>query len=497
MQPAAHRWLACLGFALAVALLLPGLRMLAAHIVAAHLQDAANRQLVRIEHRLPLWQWSLREPHDIVASRAFGNADVQADHGLRFRSRDGTPFEIGLPVRGMLDPGHWPLLALHGSAESPFRLGVAWQPRLAKPGCFAWREKPIAAGPLQVTLDLRELRWQAADGTPCAAPARIEVLRLKLALPVHAALRLDEVSLRRETVLPVPARPAIQLSADLSTAARQLADPALPAAPWIALPPGASAETQLALREKIWQQRPGALIMPHGDTPTPVQGIEQSAWISWTGAIGYLLALAILALSASRTPKRSWLDALACLSGPLWLIMGLHLGLHLSPPSLLVFAGAVLFAIQAEWRKRPMLWQWSGSWHAWLMPLVPLSVALGLIALYGGPLTMPTPGHALMYVSWAVLQQWLMLAVLLRRLERLPALGAILLTALVFALMHSPNGALMQLCLLAELWWAWCFLRSGALLPVAVAHALCALLLEAGLAGGLLRSLEVSARFFL
>nr|WP_255436733.1 CPBP family glutamic-type intramembrane protease [Rhodanobacter sp. PCA2] len=92
-----------------------------------------------------------------------------------------------------------------------------------------------------------------------------------------------------------------------------------------------------------------------------------------------------------------------------------------------------------------------------------------------------------------------MLAVVLRRLEggRLPAGLAVLLCALVFALMHTPNGVLMQLCLLAELWWAWCFRRSRALLPVAAAHAACALVVEASLAGGLLRSLEVSARFFL
>ena len=63
--------------------------------------------------------------------------------------------------------------------------------------------------------------------------------------------------------------------------------------------------------------------------------------------------------------------------------------------------------------------------------------------------------------------------------------------------LHTPNGALMQLCLLAELWWAWCFRRSRALLPIAVAHTACALLVEAGLVGSLLRSLEVSARFFL
>ena len=107
--------------------------------------------------------------------------------------------------------------------------------------------------------------------------------------------------------------------------------------------------------------------------------------------------------------------------------------------------------------------------------------------------------HAFLYVAWASLQQWLMLAVVLRRLERwpggstLPILGA----ATLFALLHTPNGMLMQLCFVAEVCWAWCFLRSRRLLPIALAHAGCALLVESGLAGGVLRSLEVSARFFL
>ncbi|HMH67437.1 MAG TPA: hypothetical protein VK519_05910, partial [Pinirhizobacter sp.] len=59
-------------------------------------------------------------------------------------------------------------------------------------------------------------------------------------------------------------------------------------------------------------------------------------------------------------------------------------------------------------------------------------------------------------------------------------------------------GALMQMCFIGELWWAWCYYRGRSLVPIAVAHAACALVLEAGLAGGsYLRSLEVSARFFL
>ena len=495
-----RRWLAAAGFALLVALLLSGLRGLAARITAGHLQHTADRQLALIEHGQPPWQWRLRQPHDLVAGRAFGAADVQrAGDGLRIRSRDGTPFELGLPVSGMLDPGHWPLLALHGEADAPFRLGVTWRPRLGQPGCLGWQDAPIAAGPLRVVIDLRQLHWQAADGSSCAAPQRIEMLRLQLALPAGASLHLDEVALGREAPLPAPTRPSLQLSPDPAVASRQLADPALPAAPWIALPAGASAETQLALRQLVWWQRPGALILPHGDTPTTAGESGNHGWLAWVGTIGYLLALAGLAWWSPRLRRRRWLELAACLAGPLWLVIGLRLGLRLSLPGLLCFAGALLFAAQAEWRQRPADWHWLGDWRAWLMPFALLPPTLLLIAGYGGHCTAPTPGHALTYLLWAILQQWLMLAVVLRRLEggRLHPAFTVLLTALVFTLMHTPNGILMQLCLLAELWWAWCFRRSRALLPVAAAHAVCALLVEAGLVGGLLRSLEVSARFFL
>ena len=500
MRSTAHRWLAGTGFALLVALSLFGLRELAARIVALHLHDVANRQFALIEHGQPLWQWPLRQQHDLVAGHAFGAADVRVvDGGLRITSRNGTPFELGLPVRSMLDARHWPLLTLHGTADAPFRLGVMWQPRLGQPGCSGWQDVPVAAGPLQSVLDLRRLHWQAASGSDCAAPERIQLLRLKLMLPAHASVQLDDVALVSDVPVSLPARPTLRLPPDLAMATRQLADATLPAAPWIALPAGASAETQLALREQVWRQRPGALILPQGDTPAAVNDSAGRAWLPWIGVIGYLLALASLACWSPRLPGRPWLELIACLAGPLWLVVGLHIGLRLTVPNLLVFAGAMLFAAQAEYRRRPVSWHWFGDRRAWLTAFAPLPLALLLVACFGNQWVAPLPRHALMYLSWALLQQWLMLAVVLRRLEdsRVPPSFAVLLTAIVFALMHTPNGALMQLCLLAELWWAWCFRRSRALLPVAAAHAVCALLVEAGLVGGLVRSLEVSARFFL
>lgn len=485
------------GCVLLVLLGLAGLRALAGQLAAIHLQQQADAQWTRLGQRQPAWQWSLRQAHDLVAGRAFGAADVRATTaGLQVTSRDGTPFELGLPVRGRLDPGHWPLLSLRGEASTAFRLGVAWQPRLDSPGgCRGWLPAPIAAGALQLTFDLRQVHWQADRGGACAAPQRIAMLRLLLALPASATLQLAEVSLGRTEALPLPDRPDLLLSAAPATAARQLAGTTLPAAPWIALPAGASAETLLALRDAIRLQRPAALILPHGARPVAAtQG--SPAWLPWAACLGYLLALALITRCVSPRP---WLELAACLAGPLWLVMGLQLGLRLSVPALLTFAGALLFAAQAEWRRGPRDWRWSGDLRTWLWPFALLPVALLLIAWPGGAWQAPKPAHALVYLLWACLQQWLMLVVVARRLREggLARTLVVLATALVFALLHTPNGMLMQLCLLAELWWAWCFLRSRALLPVAAAHAACALLVEAGLAGGLLRSLEVSGRFFL
>lgn len=496
-----RHWPGIVAFVLAVALLLLGVRMLAASIVAGQLQRTADHQLAQVEAGLPLWQWLLREPRDLVAGRAFGAASVRrVSGGLRIDSRDGTPFEIGLPVRRWIDARGWPLLALDGDAGAPFRLGVWWQPQLGQPmACTAWLDAPIASGAVHVVVDLRQLHWQSIDGADCAAMQRIDVLRLKLHLPTHAWVRLASVTLREAQPLPVPTTAALRLSADAATAAHQLTTSSLPTMPWIALPASASAETQLNLRERVWQQRPAALVVTGNTIPAPHAGFATPVWLAWFGALAYLLTLIGLARWPPAQPARRWLELIACLGGPLWLTIGLQLGLHLTAPSLLVFGGALVFAAQTEWRARAGDWRWLGQPRDWLAPFALLPVALLLIAVAGGTFTAPLASHVAVYLVWACLQQWLILVVAMRRLEaaRLPVMAVILATATLFALMHTPNGVLMQLCLLAELWWAWCFRRSRALLPIAVAHAACALLVEAGLVGGWLRSLEVSARFFL
>jgi hypothetical protein len=312
------------------------------------------------------------------------------------------------------------------------------------------------------------------------------MLRLSLQLPASSWLVLSDLALLSVSTLPTAIDPSsIRSRRDAS----DLASPAT------VLDATASAEDLLAARDRSVQASPGAIIAV-GAMPEPAAAAAPSPrhGAGWLWLAVYVLGL--LTLAVGRPPPR-WLAGIACLPGPLWLLAGLQLGQQrISPPAAAAFLVALLYAGFLSWRERPADWRWRGPPSSWLIAMAPLPLAVLLWQLRGHPLHSLPLQHVATYFGWAALQQWLMLAVLLRHLDGLPRLLGILSTALVFALLHTPNGVLMQLCFLSELLWAWQFQRQRALLPIAVAHTLCALLLEAGVVGGPLRSLEVSARFF-
>jgi hypothetical protein len=505
-------------FALSVAALLLAVRLLAAAVVAHELGREAGHELAALRAGDPLWRWPLRQSGDVVAGRAFGAAELRRDgEALAVRSRDGSPFELGLPLARPADARHWPRLYLHADSAAAGTLELLASrddgPPAARqagqaPVCRS-EPRPLPAG-RPVELDLRQLHWQANDGsgTACPAPARLDYLfRLRIRLPAGTTLKLHSAELRAVVppllpadgdALPLPA-PRRQALAALASAATPHPWPAVPL---LRLPPAGlvSAEDLLALRDAARRLAPAALLLPAGTSPAAQRPSgRRPPWIDWALCAAYALALLALARRAP-SARPPWLDLAAILAGPLWLIAGLHLGRPGAAPMYAAFAAGLLYAWYAqEGATDAPAWHWLGrSWRDWLLPWLPLPAAAALVIGQGHALVRPLPAHALVYVAWAALQQWLVLAVLLRRLEPyLPRAAAVPAVAALFALLHLPNGMLMQLCLLAELAWAACFLRSRALLPIALAHAGCALLAEAGLTGGLLRSLEVSGRFFL
>lgn len=495
------------GFALAVVLLMLALHTLSARVTQAHLQHEAERRLYASQNHEPLWSWSLRRPRDLVAGHPFGAATAARDGGqLLVTSHDGSAYDLGLPVMQPIDLAHWPLLRLRMESSADGILDLVLQTDAGSPTCVAKPATALHRGVAELAIDLRSLAWQSADGGACAPLGVLRhLVRLRPQLPAGASLRLREVALLTDQPAPAfDARAVISLPADQQLAGQRIDQlhqgGYRPPVPLFQLTTAASAETWLALRDQLRRYWPAALLAPSGTELLARAHAPMPSWYGWLACGLYVLLLIGCAFRPLTGKARPWLEIVIAMAGPLWLMAGLQWDLHLSIPGMVAFVAALLYAAWIEWRQRPQAWQWlSRDWRDWAMPLMLLPAALALIVWLGHGLHAPDGRHALIYLGWAALQQWLMLAVVMRRLESLhwPSPIIWLATATLFALLHTPNGVLMQLCLLAELWWAWCFMRSRALLPIALAHAGCALLVESGLAGGLLRSLEVSARFFL
>jgi hypothetical protein len=501
---ASHRLATAAGFLLAAVALLWLMAGLSAWITREKLLRDARQELTALREGQPLWQWTLSHPGDLVAGRAFGQADIASDaDGLRFTSRDGSPFELGLPLSGPVDLRHWPLLRLHLHSSADGLLGLSYQATESSEACVAIDAVPVTPGLTEQLIDLRTLSWRAANGASCQPPTVVTyMLRLRPHLAAHATLQLAQAAL----VANEPASMPSTIDADAADVRLPTAHAATPlpiatphSAPLVRLPAEASAESMLSLRDRVRQLWPAALVIPWGQSLASGHADAMPPWLDWTVCGIYLAWLLGLAWRQIREVRHPWLEIATIAAGPLWLIAGLRWGPQISVPGVIAFVASLVYAGQAEWRRRPVSWSWWGrSWADWLWPLVPIPVAIALTLADGHGLIRLDTGHMLAYLAWALLQQWAMLAIVLGRLQhtRLPQPVMVLITAGLFGLLHTPNGSLMQLCLAAELWWAWRFLRSPRLLPIALAHAASALLVESGLTGDLLRSLEVSARFF-
>lgn len=493
------------GIALA-AILLFAIHMLAARIVATHLLHEAQHQAAALQSGQSLWQWALRKPHDLVAGQAFGHASAAADgDGLRITSADGTPFELGLPIDRAADLAHWPLLQLQLDSSTNGTLGLIRQSAPGASACTATAAAALLPQQHQLLLDLSRLSWLSANGDRCTTTEPAWMLRLRIQLPAGGRVWLHAAALRSADAPPLPTAPTLTLRSTDEIGSVIAGTPEVHGIPWIALPPDASAETMLTLRDHLRARWPAALVVPASGNPLPGAPVEWPQGWAWLGFALYLSLLLVLTRWQPYGASRPWLEITACLAGPLWLVAGLQWGPRLALAAVSATLGALLYAVAMEWRQRPRSWRVGGSASSWLWPMLPALIALMLLLGWGQALHPPAASHVLLYLVWAGLQQWLMLGVTMPRLQKglhgLPESPrtalACLITAALFALLHTPNGALMQLCLLAELWWAWCFTRSRSLLPVVLAHACCGLLVESGLFGVLLRSLEVSARFFL
>lgn len=110
---------------------------------------------------------------------------------------------------------------------------------------------------------------------------------------------------------------------------------------------------------------------------------------------------------------------------------------------------------------------------------------------------------------WAITQQYVLQAFIYRRMrfvfagdaapneQRRQANLAILATAVIFALAHAPNLALMLLTFVGALLWCWVYERAPNLWALGLSHALISLMLMTSLPPWLLPSMSVGYKHFL
>ena len=499
MPPRTARWVVPATIVLAIALLFI-LPWFAATVVRGAIERESVRDRVAFAHGDSPWSWRFRDAGDVVAGRAFGGGRLAASpSGLSIQATNPGGFEVGLVLRRDADLVRLNTLYMDAGASATGRYGLAVRETLTSPGRHA-DLGVLTSAELGRQVKLNSLNWTDDQGVATDPPQRAAMLRIRAVLPVGENLTLHgaRLALAEGALLPLP----------------------------VMLPDGLSAEGLLTFRDR---ERVADPLVAFGRASGRVRATPAPGWLAWIGPGVYLAVVLFAGLRRhggsslrgiasragsylsresggaevySRTDAADWTrwglvrDVVLVLAGPLWFIAGLGLSLRPAAPGMTVFAVGVGYALTLGARRALPSWHWVGAWRPAGWPLLAVAVTGGIALVAGHPPVWSPAGRALLYIGWAFFQQWMMLAVVAALLDRVvPRSVAVLLTALAFALLHTPNGTLMQLCFVAELGWAWWYLRHRALLPVAIAHAVSAVILQACVAGGLLRSLEVSARF--
>ncbi len=144
---------------------------------------------------------------------------------------------------------------------------------------------------------------------------------------------------------------------------------------------------------------------------------------------------------------------------------------------------------------------------AWLSCAIPtLAAALALVLAFGARsarFELDDQRFGLLlafkYLAFAGFQQWLLQTLVWANLRRaaMPRWAAVLLSACVFALLHTPNFMLMSLCFIGALFWCWHYAKHRRLLPLILSHAFLGYLCVSLIPTSVLRSADIGVAYFL
>ncbi len=529
-MPAWRSGLAALAFVALIAVTVVGLDLFAHRAFNAHLREQAAKSLALASTGGTPYQWRFAGPEDVIAGHPFGSDDFEfSDGSLRLRSTG--PVEAGIVLARTLSLSAFPRLYLDATVASSGELRIVIREKLDEHE-FVSAPVPFSAGRYDGVLDIGNLAWFVDDtGQSTMAPREAAMLRVRFVLAESGEITLRSAAMRHG-----PGYPALDLNAlpmivepgdtvpaggigvfrlpfdtilqkvDIAAIA---ASAGASAQPLILLPQRGRVEQQMALRNAVYAALPAAILVPESafaESFADARALaasgsgKASARSQWAPVAVLALLLLIAKFRSPRDPRRRALFELALtMAAPLWLILGDHFDGTLHASHYALIGLTVAYAISLS---LPRVWHWNGDRRAWAYAalVVALALAIGLILHGSGSQATSAPGlrEVLRYFGWALLQQYLICAIYTERWNIVTGNKylAAWLGALGFALMHAPNAALMLATFAGGLCWCAIYLRYRALLPLALSHAACALSLVVLLPPDILRSAEVSVRFF-
>ncbi|WP_313915605.1 CPBP family glutamic-type intramembrane protease [Tahibacter sp.] len=444
------------------------------------------------------YRWPLRKPGDLVGRRVFGDCDIAFDRGGLVLRRGSRTCEIGVPLRTPLDLKRFDRLEIISATPLP-SFWLVLREQLDQPQQIA-QVTATEQTPLQAQLG--QLAWRLDSGEVRPPPSRAAMLRLRFG-ELTQDLRVQAIALQPQTPLDWVA--ATWLPADNATESLASAQ-----FPLFRVDGSPRPETVLGWRDLLREREPASLMVFGDDVGSVTAAMHETpshpgrAVSAWPWALVGVVALAMLATfvrPAGPVWMRASLQAVLALILPVWLVVGLQLGDDLGRPAAAAIAVSLLYAVALACTDTATRGHWIGSPRAWLRASAAPLVALGLVLILGRPGAHAAISVAdvIAYALWALLQQYLICVVFADRLYRvgLPARWTVLAAAGLFALLHTPNATLMLATFCGGLIWTALWLRERSLIPLALSHATAALLLGSGLPPTVLRSAEVSLRYYL
>lgn len=483
--------------------------LLATAAVAVALQALARYQLrAQLRHEAvaflsPLlrgdtpYRWPLDTPTALIGRRVHGDctAEIDAD-GLLLRQ--GSPnCEVALRLPAPLDLRRFARLRIEAAGPLP-SFQVQLREHLDEPQHLAAVDS--AANGL-VRLD--RLDWRLDTTETTTPPRRAAMLRLRWG-ELTADLRLRGVTLLPEDRAPWR---AATISPWLQT------DLALPlradTAPLFGVDAALRPETVLQRRDSVREHEPAAVIVAIPDSAAVAAALRAATDTSpprrdHLGLAVLLIVTPLMALSWRRPRARdvrAVAQAALAVTLPLWLVVGLRLGDDPDRLAKIAIGLTALHVAALAHSDTARSWRWLGGLRAWVYAAVAPLLSLLIVLALGQPGARAAiaPAAVAGYLLWALLQQYLIGAVVADRLclAGLSRHWVVLVAATLFALLHAPNATLMLATFAGGLIWSATWLQQRSLLPQAVSHVAAAVLLTTGLPPEWLRSAEVSLRYFL